>query len=94
MAVEVGAPGCLYCLFRSSPAIQIDALCEHCLRDLQNILGFEECAAEGVVGDDGDSENEVVGAGGDEILFAGTPTTCPPTSDTDMDFAEAGSPDS
>ena len=94
MAAELCVPGCLVCQFRPCPACRGEALCELCWTDLQDILWFEEWEAEGVAGDDGDSEHELVGAAGEEALFAGTPATCPPTSETDMDFAEAASPGS
>ena len=94
MAAELCVPGCLVCQFRPCPACRGDALCELCWTDLQDILWVEEWEAEGGDGADGDFIEQVVGAAVDEAFFAGSPTTCPPTSDTDVDFAEAASPDS
>ena len=94
MAAELCVPGCLVCRFRPCPAFRGDALCELCWVTLDYILWFAEWEAADVAGDEEGSADEVGGAAGDEAFFAGTPTTCPPTSETDMDFGEAASPDS
>ena len=46
-----------------------------------------------VGGADGDDYGDAEGAGAVAVLVAGSPTICPPTSDTDVDLSEAASPD-
>ena len=68
---------------------QGDWMCPACWTEVQEYLWFEEFEADGAVSDSAylaDSEPE--------LAEAGSPTVCPPTDDTDIDFEEARSPQS
>ena len=94
MAAELCVPGCLLCQFRPCPFCRGDALCDLCWTDLQDILWLEDWEADSEA--EAEDDDEVLdGAGGADgvIVYTGTSTTCPPTDDSDVDIAEAASPD-